>query len=74
MTHYAFLSLFGNDPMHNQFSSLLSSTSFTPNRPKGPGTYIYDGNIRRSIALCSVRSLVKGTWTNNDNVYIGRTI
>lgn len=72
MTSYSFLALFGNDPMHNQFTTLLSSTAFTPNRPKGPGTYIYEGNIRMSISLFSVRSLVKSNWQNSNDVYKGR--
>ena len=71
MTPYGFLALFGNDPMHNQFTTLLSSTAFTPNRPKGPGTYIYEGNIRMTISLFSVRSLVKGKWHMSNDSYLG---
>ena len=67
MTPYGFLALFGNDPMHNQFTTLLSSTAFTPNRPK----YIYNGNIRMSISLFSVRSLVKGKWHMSNDSYLG---
>jgi hypothetical protein len=69
--HYGFFNTYGNDPMHNQFTTLLSSTSYGGDRHHimGRGTYMYGSNIRRSIALCSVRSLVKSNWLNGNNVY-----
>jgi len=74
MIHYGFLSLFGNDPMHNHFTTLLSSTSYGGDRHHimGRGTYIYKDNIRHCIALSSVRSLVKSNWVIGNDVYIGR--
>jgi hypothetical protein len=39
------------------------------------GIFMYEDpleNIRRSIALFSVRSLPKSNWKNSNDVYIGR--
>jgi hypothetical protein len=60
-----------------QFTNFFSSTSaghLSRGEIKGMGYYIPMDNIamRRSIALYSVRSLVKSNWQNTDNVYIGR--
>jgi hypothetical protein len=74
MTHYGFLNSYGNDPMHNQFTALLASTSYggDEHHIMGRGAYIHSANMRRCVALCSVRSLVKSNWMNSNDVYIGR--
>ena len=75
--HYGFF----NNASNNVFGSiqgvyLISSTSSCSYKKqgsiKGLGTYMYDDNIRRSIALFCVRSIPKHTWVNDPNVYIGR--
>lgn len=73
--HFGFFSTFGNDPMHNYFSSLMSTTSpghMNRGEMKGMGTYMYADNIRRSVSLFAIRSLVKSTWMNSNDVYIGK--
>jgi len=63
-----------------QFTSFLSSTSSTQKRNgkgdiqgKGHCLYYHNiDNIRRAVALFSIRSLPKHTWINSDNVFIGR--
>lgn len=76
-THYGFF----NNACNNVFASiqgvyLTSSTSSCSYKQdgkiKGLGTYMYDDNIRRSIALFCVRSIPKHNWINSNNVYIGK--
>jgi hypothetical protein len=57
-----------------QFSYLMSSTTYGGDTHHiiGRGAYMYEKNTRRTLALFSVRALVKSTWHNSNNVYIGR--
>lgn len=71
--HYGFFTTYANDLMHNQHSFIGSSTSpgnMSRGNIKGNGLYITQKNTRHCIALFSIRSLVKSTWCNSDNVYI----
>ena len=72
--HYDFFTTLGNDPMHNQFTTLLSSTSYggDSHHLMGRGTYIYSKNIRHSFVLFSVRSMIKSNWINSNDAYIGK--
>lgn len=71
--HYGFFTSKENNIFGStQGVFLISSTS--PNagtRPKGLGTYIFLDNFRRSVSLFSTRSLIKSTWINSNDVYIG---
>ncbi len=69
--HYGFLMSESNDVFHSvQGTSLLSSTIYhRSNRYKGLGEYIYPQGIRRDLSFFSVRSLVKSTWINSNDVY-----
>ena len=70
--HYGFFYSGNNNVFASiQGVALISSTSNANNRPKGHGTYMYDDNIRRAIALFCVRSIPKHSWINSNNVYIG---
>lgn len=73
--HYGFFTSYANDLMHNQHSFIGSSTSpghMSRGEIKGNGLYITQKNIKHIITLFSIRSLVKSTWCNSDNVYIGK--
>jgi hypothetical protein len=72
-SHYGFFNNHSNDIMHStQYSYLQSSTTWgVPGYIKGLGTYMYKDNFRSCISLFSTRSLVKSTWLNSNNVYMG---
>ena len=67
-----------NDIFHaKQYTSIFSTHTMQhkDNRIKGKGVLIYENNIenlRRSIAMFSIRSLPKHTWVNSNNVFVGR--
>jgi hypothetical protein len=69
--HYGFLMSESNDVFHSvQGTSLLSSTIYhRSNRYKGLGEYLYSQGMRRDLSFFSVRSLVKSTWINSNDVY-----
>ena len=54
--------------------SLLPTTYYGGDKHHiiGRGTYMYKDNIRRSVSLFAIRSLVKATWMNSNDVYIGK--
>jgi hypothetical protein len=72
--HYGFFTSFGNDPMHNQFVRLSSSTSYggDSHHLMGRGAYIHSSNIRHCFTLFSVRYMVKSNWQNSNDLYIGK--
>jgi hypothetical protein len=72
--HYGFFSNDSNDVLHSaQGVYMTSSTSPTKQyATKGIGHYLYVDNFRLAIALHSTRALVKSTWVNNNDVYIGK--
>lgn len=69
---YGFFTSFGNDPMHNQFVHLSSSTSYggDSHHLMGRGAYIYSSNIRSCFVLFSVRSMIKSNWINSNDSYV----
>ena len=71
--HYGFFHNGCNDIMHSSQGVYLTSSSSpaTVKDIKGFGTYMYGYNLRRSVALFGVRSLVKSNWQNSNDVYIG---
>ena len=71
--HYGFFTSKANDLFNSvQGVVLLSLTSDGgKDHLTGRGTYMYLDNFRRSISLFSIRSLVKSTWINSNDVYIG---
>ena len=36
------------------------------------GAYVYVDNIRESVCLFVVKSLIKATWINSNDAYIGK--
>jgi hypothetical protein len=72
--HYGFFTSQKNSMMGSMDGVYLtsSSSSATKKDIKGFGTYMYSDNFRKSVTLFAVRSLVKSTWLNQADVYIGR--
>ncbi len=71
---YCFLLSEGNEVFHSARGvALLSSTSYGghKNDIKGLGTYMYDANMRRAIALLCARSLIQQGWVVDQDRYIG---
>jgi len=54
-----------------QFSYFMSSTTYGGDTHHiiGRGTYMYEKNTRRTLALFSVRALVKSNWVIGNDVY-----
>jgi len=68
-----------NDIFHaKQYTSIFSTHTMQhkDNRIKGKGVLVYENNIaidlRRSVAMFSIRSLPKANWINSNNVFIGK--
>lgn len=65
----------GNDIQHGMQDCYLLSLRSCPRAGIGlmgqAGAYVYVDNIRKSVCLLVVKSLIKATWINSNDVYIG---
>ena len=66
----------GNDIQHGMQDCYLLSLRSCPRAGIGlmgqAGVYVYADNIRESVCLFVVKSLIKATWINSNDAYIGK--
>lgn len=66
----------GNDIQHGMQDCYLLSLRSCPRAGIGlmgqAGVYVYVDNIRESVCLFVVKSLIKATWINSNDAYIGK--
>ena len=65
----------GNVIQHGMQDCYLLSLRSCPKAGLGlmgqAGAYVYEDNIRESVCLFVVKSLIKSKWINSNDVYIG---
>jgi hypothetical protein len=62
-----------NDVAHTTIKTCLLSSNYSlrdEKRIKSSAVYIEEENLRKSITILSIRSLVKSTWKNTNSVYL----
>jgi hypothetical protein len=73
--HYGFFTSKENNIFGSTQGVFLGSSTSAGHMSRGEmqgnGFYMYENNFRRSVSLFSIRSLIKSTWINSNDVYIG---